>query len=87
MNPALTRMAAAIGAVAFLVALAIGYAGDVTLLVALFRAAVVMIVTTVVVSMFLRFFTNTLIDFLSQRVMEQKKAKLAAETARRGKNT
>lgn len=83
MNPVLTRVATALGALAFIVSMVIGCANGVAMTIVLFRATIVMIVTTASVALFLRYFTNMLMAFVAQRLMENKKKKIAAAAAHR----
>jgi hypothetical protein len=78
MNSVLSRISAAIGGISFLAALSIGFINEVSMPVALCRAGIVMIVSTIAASAFLRFFTNMLLQFVAQRVVEMKKAKQSA---------
>ncbi len=82
MNRILTRLATAIGGIAFLVAIVIGYVRGVAAGVSLCRAAIIMIVTTVVVIFFFRFLANVLRQFIAQRIMEHNKAMRTKEAER-----
>lgn len=84
MNPVPTRIATALGALAFMISMIIGCTNGVAMTIVLFRAAIVMLVTTVLVALFLQYFTNMLMSFVAQRLVENKKKKLAADMAHRG---
>jgi len=82
MNLILAKLATAIGGIAFLAALIIGYANGVAIGIALCRAAIIMIATTITVIVFFRFFINILRQFVFQRVTEHNKAMRTKETER-----
>ncbi len=71
MSAALKKLAYAAGTLLALIVLSIALLNDMPLSVALFRAAVVMCVGTVILAMFFRFFTHVLFGFLQEKLTEQ----------------
>jgi len=81
MTAILAQMSVAIGGLMFIVSLVIMLTRGVPILVAVFRASVVMCVTSTVVAMFLRYFSSILRRFVAEQVM--KRSSEAAEAAGR----
>jgi preprotein translocase subunit SecG len=85
MNQALNKMAIAIGGLFFVISLVIGYLNDVSITVALSRATLILLLTTFSIIIFLRFLTSLLIQFVSERVKDEKRLKLEAKEAQKSK--
>lgn len=81
MNTILRRIAAAIGFLLFVLALAIGLWRDVPILKALFRATMIMILGSVIVTVFFRYFAGVLYRFIEEqrRLQMELQAKQEAE--------
>ena len=67
MNSVLVHIAVAVGFVVFLIALAIGLIQEVPLLSALYRALMIMVLSSVVVTLFFQFFARVLYGFIAEQ--------------------
>ena len=79
MNTILGNISIAIGGILFVIVLVIGFARGVPILVAVFRASIVMCISSAVVAVFFRFFSSVLYKFVAEKVQENKRVKEAAE--------
>lgn len=81
MNSALHKIAVAIGFVLFVISLVTGLLRDVPLLSALFRALMVLMVSSVLISLFFQFFARVLYSFIEeQRRIQAAEAAKTEET-------
>ena len=71
MSLVLLRLSVVAGAVVSIVAFLIGLAGGASVWVALWRAAIVLVVSTLAVVIFFRWFTTVLYRFVAERMAEQ----------------
>ncbi len=71
MSTALKKLAYAAGTLLALIVLVISLINGIPLGDAMFRAAVVMCVGTVILALFFRFFTHVLFGFLQEKMSEQ----------------
>lgn len=71
----LGQLSIAIGGLMFIVVMIIGLANDVPVYLAVFRAIIVMCVTSVVMALFFRFFTNMVYRFVAEQVLQQNRDK------------
>jgi ABC-type dipeptide/oligopeptide/nickel transport system permease subunit len=71
MSAVLIQISVAIGGVAFLISLAVGLIAGVTMLTAIYRSVIVMMMTTLIVALFFRFFTSVLYRFVKEKVVER----------------
>jgi len=82
MNSALAQIAAAVGFVLFLVAMAAGLLLGVPVLTALYRALMIMIIGSVIATFFFQFFAKVLYSFIREQqelLHKQEEAKREAE--------
>jgi hypothetical protein len=84
MSSVLIQISVAFGMLMFFVAFGLGLANDVPVLTAIFRAFVVLCVSSVVMTFFFRFFVGMVYRFVAERVMEQSRAKAAPGAAANG---
>ena len=75
MSAVLAQLSVAIGFLLMVIVLIVTTTRGVPITVALFRALVVMCVSSVVMALFFRFFTSVLYRFLAEKVMEQRSRK------------
>lgn len=76
MNSVLVHIAVAVGFFVFLIALTIGLVQEVPLLSAVYRALMIMVLSSVVVTLFFQFFARVLYGFIAE---QQKAAAMEAE--------
>ena len=67
MNSVLVHIAVAVGFIVFLIALAIGLIQDVPLLSAVYRALMIMVLSSIVVTLFFQFFARVLYGFIAEQ--------------------
>ncbi len=82
MSGILGQLSIAVGGLLFVVVMIITVASGVPLLTAIFRASIVMCVSSVTVALFLRFFTSLVYRFVAEQVMKHRRAKAAADAER-----
>ena len=75
MSNVLKQLSVAVGGILFVVVLVMGLCLDIPLLVAVFRATVVMCVGSIIVAVFFRFFAGVLYRFVAEQILQQRKAK------------
>lgn len=84
MNAVLVQIAAAIGfclgALTFIICMIKGA----TLLTAVLRGSVTMVLSSLIVTLFFRFFASVLYNFIAQKQKEQQEAEAASEQAQPG---
>jgi ABC-type transport system involved in cytochrome bd biosynthesis fused ATPase/permease subunit len=83
MNAVLGQIAVAVGGLLFIVVFAWCVATGVPVLVAIFRASVVMCLSTLIVAVFFRFLSSVLRKFVIEKIQEHNKAKAARGAAGR----
>ncbi len=71
MSGVLGQLAVGVGALIFIIALALALLNGVPVLVAILRAAVAMCLGTMITAIFFRYFTGILYRFVSDRLKEQ----------------
>jgi hypothetical protein len=84
MSRILGQLAVAIGGVFFILVMIVGTVRDVPMTTTLFRALIVMCVSSVAVAIFFRFFTKVLYRFAAEEVMRHRATKSARGPARPG---
>ena len=82
MNPILGRLAAAFGAMIFVLTAVIGFLKDIPAMVIIFRGVIAMSLSTVTFLAFARFFQKILYRFVAEQVMMQKGRGAAGENSR-----
>jgi len=75
MSNVLKQLSVAIGGLLFVVVLVVGFLLDIPLAVSVFRATVVMCISSIVVALFFRFFAGVLYRFVAEQILQQRKAK------------
>jgi hypothetical protein len=81
MNSVLRQLAFAAGAILFLLSLGLALLSGATVPVALFRAATVMALGTIIIALFFKYFTGMVLDFVHEKVAEVKRQRAAAQQA------
>ena len=79
MNSVLRQLAFAAGALLFLISLGLALLSGATVPVALFRAATVMALGTIIIALFFKYFTGMVLDFVHEKVAEVKRQRAAAK--------
>ncbi len=84
MSKILGQLSVAIGGMFFILVLIVGTVRDVPMTTVLFRALIVMCVSSVAVAMFFRFFSKILYRFAAEEVLRHRAAKSARGPAKPG---
>jgi len=81
MNSVLRKIAVGIGGMLFLASLAMMLLNGVSVLTALWRAAMIMVLSSIVVSLFFQYFARVLYRFIEEqrRIQEEEAAKVTAK--------
>ena len=75
MSNVLKQLSVAVGGVLFVIVLVMCICLDIPLLVAVFRATVVMCLGSIIAALFFRFFAGVLYRFVAEQILQQRKAK------------
>lgn len=86
MNAVLGQLSIAIGGVLFVVVLVITLVSGVPIMVAVFRASIVMCLSGVVVAVFFRFLSSILRGFVIEQVKQYNRSKAEGAAAARKRN-
>ena len=84
MSKILGQLSVAIGGVFFILTLIVGTVRDVPMTTTLFRALIVMCISSVAMAMFFRFFSKVLYRFAAEEVLRHRAAKSARGPGRPG---
>ncbi len=77
MSAILAQIALAFGLIMFIISVVVGFVCEVEPLVIVFRAIVVMCVSTVVLSVLFRYFVSIIYQFMAQKILDQNRAHAA----------
>jgi len=75
MTAILAQISLAFGLLMFIISAVIGYLCEVDPLVIIFRAVVVMCVSTVVMSLFFKYFVSIIYQFVAEKILDQTRSK------------